>query len=55
LVAELEGVRVVRESRPGISAVSGLVVPLELETQAQVFFEQSGSGLDRGYTPPWWR
>jgi hypothetical protein len=51
LVAELEGVRVVRESRPGISAVSGLVVPLELETQAQVFLEQSGSGLDRGYTP----
>jgi GT2 family glycosyltransferase len=93
-IAELDGVRVVREPRPGISAarnrgvsvatgeiiaftdddvqvhpgwlsaiggrfarqphvsaVTGLVVPLELETQAQIFFEQSGSGLDRGYAP----
>jgi GT2 family glycosyltransferase len=88
----LPGVRVVRETRPGISAarnrglveanggfvaftdddvevdrrwlralgerfaestelaaVTGLVVPAELETPAQIFFEQSGSGLDRGY------
>lgn len=30
-------------------AVTGLVVPAELETPAQIFFEESGSGLDRGY------
>ena len=27
------------------------MVPLELETQAQILFEQSGNGLDRGYAP----
>ena len=37
--------------QPHLSAVSGLVAPLELETQAQILFEQSGSGLDRGYAP----
>ena len=37
--------------QPHISAVTGLVVPLELETQAQILFEQSGSGPDRGYAP----
>jgi GT2 family glycosyltransferase len=37
--------------QPHVSAVTGLVVPLELETQAQVLFEQSGSGPDRGYVP----
>ena len=36
---------------PELSAVTGLVVPAELETAAQIFFEQSGSGLDRGYRP----
>ena len=34
---------------PELAAVTGLVVPAELETPAQIFFEQSGSGLDRGY------
>ncbi|HUA48877.1 MAG TPA: glycosyltransferase [Solirubrobacteraceae bacterium] len=32
-----------------LAAVTGLVVPAELETPAQIFFEESGSGLDRGY------
>jgi cellulose synthase/poly-beta-1,6-N-acetylglucosamine synthase-like glycosyltransferase len=36
-------------SQPELAAVTGLVVPAELETPAQIFFEQSGSGLDRGY------
>jgi GT2 family glycosyltransferase len=36
---------------PELAAVTGLVVPAELETPAQIFFEQSGSGLDRGYAP----
>ena len=35
--------------QPDLAAVTGLVVPSELETPAQIFFEQSGSGLDRGY------
>jgi GT2 family glycosyltransferase len=37
--------------QPHISAVTGLVVPLELETQAQILFEQSGNGPERGYAP----
>jgi GT2 family glycosyltransferase len=36
---------------PELAAVTGLVVPAELETPAQIFFEQSGNGLDRGYRP----
>jgi GT2 family glycosyltransferase len=43
------GERFAREG--GLAAVTGLVVPAELETPAQIFFEQSGSGLDRGYEP----
>jgi GT2 family glycosyltransferase len=38
-------------SEPEASAVTGLVAPLELETDAQILFEQSGSGLDRGFAP----
>ena len=38
-------------SEPDVDAVSGLVVPLELETPAQVLFEQSGMGVDKGFTP----
>ena len=37
--------------QPHVSAVTGLVVPLELETNAQILFEQSGSGLDRAFAP----
>jgi GT2 family glycosyltransferase len=37
--------------QPHISAVTGMVVPLELETQAQILFEQSGSGPERGCAP----
>ena len=37
--------------QPHISAITGLVVPLELETQAQILFEQSGNGPERGYAP----
>jgi GT2 family glycosyltransferase len=37
--------------QPELAAVTGLVVPRELETAAQIWFEQSGSGLDRGYCP----
>ena len=45
------GARPALRAPAALSAVTGLVVPLELETQAQIFFEQSGSGLDRGYAP----
>lgn len=38
-------------SQPAVSGVGGLVVPLELESQAQLLFEQSGYGLDRGFDP----
>ena len=38
-------------SEPGLDAVTGLVLPEELETQAQLLFEQSGSALNRGYRP----
>jgi GT2 family glycosyltransferase len=34
---------------PAADAVTGLVMPKELETPAQVWFERSGSGLDRTY------
>lgn len=38
-------------SDPDLSAVNGLVVPYELETPAQIWFEESGAGLDRQYHP----
>lgn len=36
--------------QPDVAVVTGLVVPRELETQAQVWFEQSGSGPDRVFS-----
>jgi GT2 family glycosyltransferase len=41
--------RFVRE--PQLDVVTGMVVPKELETPAQVWFERSGNGLDRCYDP----
>ena len=35
---------------PALTGVSGLVVPCELETPAQIWFEESGLGLDRQYS-----
>jgi glycosyltransferase involved in cell wall biosynthesis len=35
---------------PDATAVTGLVLPLELETEAQIIFEQNG-GFGRGFTP----
>jgi cellulose synthase/poly-beta-1,6-N-acetylglucosamine synthase-like glycosyltransferase len=35
---------------PRTAGVSGLVIPQELETPAQVWFERSGSGVDRSYS-----
>jgi GT2 family glycosyltransferase len=36
--------------QPQLAAVTGLVVPAELETPAQIWFERSGSGPDRGFS-----
>jgi O-antigen biosynthesis protein len=38
----------------GVMAVTGLVVPLELETEAQLLFEQYG-GFGRGFERKWYR
>ena len=43
------GARFARQ--PEVAAVTGLVLPRELETPAQVLFEQSGSGPDRCFSP----
>jgi GT2 family glycosyltransferase len=39
---------------PGVMAVTGLVVPHELETAAQLYFEWCG-GFGRGFKRRWWR
>jgi len=43
------GERLARQ--PDLAVVTGLVAPLELETPAQVLFEQSHSALERGFVP----
>ena len=37
--------------QPDVAAVTGLVVPRELETPAQIWFEQSGRSPNRGFVP----
>ncbi|QVL50330.1 MAG: glycosyltransferase [Thiocapsa sp.] len=39
--------------QPEVMAVTGLVVPFELETEAQALFELHG-GFGRGFTRKWW-
>jgi GT2 family glycosyltransferase len=39
---------------PDVMAVTGLVVPFELETEAQILFEKFG-GFGRGFEPKWYR
>jgi len=39
---------------PEVAGVTGLVVPYELETDAQVLFEENG-GFGRGFSRRWWR
>jgi GT2 family glycosyltransferase len=38
-------------SEAGLAALSGIVIPLELETPAQVMYEQYGNCLERGLMP----
>ena len=38
-------------TEPGADAVTGLLIPKELETPAQIWLERSGSWLDRAYVP----
>jgi len=41
-------------SEPGVDAVTGLVVPMALDTKARVYFEDVYGGMGRGFTP-WFR
>jgi GT2 family glycosyltransferase len=40
------------DQNPAVMAVTGLVIPAELETDAQVLFEQNG-GFGKGFQPQW--
>lgn len=39
---------------PAVMTVTGLVMPHELETEAQIWFEQNG-GFGKGFQQQWWR
>ena len=41
-------------AEPGVDAVTGLVVPMKLDTMAQVYFEDVYGGMGRGFSP-WFR
>jgi glycosyltransferase involved in cell wall biosynthesis len=45
-----DGLAAAWADHPDATAVTGLVLPLELETEAQIIFEQNG-GFGRGFTP----
>lgn len=50
----LRGLAATFAQHPEVMAVSGLVVPAELETEAQALFEQNG-GFGRGFRRRWFR
>lgn len=50
----LRGLAATFARHPEVMAVSGLVVPAELETEAQALFEQNG-GFGRGFRRRWFR
>jgi glycosyltransferase involved in cell wall biosynthesis len=41
-------------AEPGVDAVTGLVVPMKLDTVARMYFEDVYGGMGRGFTP-WFR
>ncbi len=49
----LQGLAAALEEHPDASALTGLVLPAQLETQAQIRFERGG-GFGRGYTQRRW-
>jgi glycosyltransferase involved in cell wall biosynthesis len=48
--AYFDGLAAAWADHPDATAVTGLVLPFELETEAQIIFEQNG-GFRRGFTP----
>lgn len=50
----VKAIATVFAENPEVMAVTGLVVPYELETEAQILFEMNG-GFGRGFQRQWWR